>query len=184
VRQLLHLHRHVVDAPRVVVPPQGVRVRAFVPGKDDEPWLRLNNRIFAGHPENGSWTIDDLHSRLAQPWFRPADLLMLELDGALSGFCWLKVDQPESDDMIGEIYVIGTSPECRGLGLGRFLVDYALLHLRSRGVRTAAIYVDESNTAAVSLYERAAFHHHHVDVCYSRSLTAGLRHGNRIEAAA
>jgi hypothetical protein len=32
----------------------------------------------------------------------------------------------------------------------------------------AAIYVDETNVPALALYESNGFHHHHVDVCYSR----------------
>jgi mycothiol synthase len=70
------------------------------------------------------------------------------------------------------------------MGLGRFLVDCALRRLRQRDARVAAIYVDESNTAAVSLYEGASFHHHHVDVCYARDLALTTKDGSRIEAAA
>jgi mycothiol synthase len=186
-RRLQHLHRHVTEAP---APPSiaGARVRAFRAGDDDARWLRLNNRIFAGHPENGSWTLDDLRARLAQPWFSAEDLLMLEVHGALSGFCWLKIEDRPDEGLVGEIYVIGTAPECRGMGLGRLLVAQALLRLHERGARIAAIYVDEANFAAVSLYEVAGFHHHHVDVCYSRDLSAELRppgrEPERAEAAA
>lgn len=169
VRRLLHLHRHLgeVDAAPA---PEGVSVRAFRPGADDEHWLALNNRIFSGHPENGAWTLDDLRARMAQPWFDPDDLLMLELHGQLAGFCWIKVEERGDEGRVGEIYVIGTAPESRGAGLGRFLIGAALARMRERGVSLAAIYVDESNAAAVSLYEQAGFHYHHVDVCYSREL--------------
>jgi mycothiol synthase len=165
-------------------PVPGARVRAFRPGEDDESWLKLNNRIFAGHPENGSWTLEDLRARIAQPWFNADDLLMLEMNGSLAGFCWLKVEDRGDDGSVGEIYVIGTAPECRGMGLGRFLVDYALRHLRMRSARIAAIYVDESNNAAVSLYEAASFHHHHVDVCYTRDIALETHDGARAEVAA
>jgi mycothiol synthase len=183
VRRLLHLHRHIGDVP-TAPSAEGARVRAFRAGEDDERWLKLNNRIFAGHPENGSWTLDDLRTRIAQPWFRAEDLLMLEVSGTLAGFCWVKVEEKRDDGLVGEIYVIGTAPECRGMGLGRYLVDYALRHLRERGARVAAIYVDESNMAAVSLYEGAAFHYHHVDVCYARDLAVAMQDGARAEAAA
>ena len=153
-------------------------------GDDDVRWLTLNNRIFAGHPENGSWSIEDLRARRSQPWFNPDDLLMLEVRGSLAGFCWLKVEGRPDEGLVGEIYVIGTAPECRGLGLGRLLVGHALRRLRERETRIAAIYVDEANLAAVSLYEGAGFHHHHIDVCYSRDLTAALRTPRRDEVAA
>lgn len=173
-RRLLHLHRHVGDVPRVD-PPAGSRLRAFVPGDDDAAWLALNNRIFAGHPEQGLWTIDDLRARIAQPWFDAGDLLMLEMDGALAGFCWIKIEERGETGRVGEIYVIGTAPEYRGSGVGRYLLASALGHMRERETRMAAIYVDESNRAAVSLYESNGFHHHHVDVCYTRVLPREAR---------
>lgn len=173
-RRLLHLHRHVGDVPRVDAP-AGSRLRPFVPGEDDAAWLALNNRIFAGHPEQGSWTLDDLRSRIAQPWFDARDVLMLEMHGKLAGFCWTKIEERGETGRVGEIYVIGTAREYRGSGLGRYLLASALAHLRERETRIAAIYVDDSNRAAVSLYDGNGFHHHHVDVCYTRALPLDAR---------
>lgn len=181
-RKLLHLHRHIGDLPRVA-PPEGAALRAFRAGGDDVAWLALNNRIFAGHPENGSWTLDDLHARMEQLWFNAGDILMLEIGGKLAGFCWLKIEERGAAGRVGEIYIIGTGPEYRGIGLGRYLLSHALGHLGERDTRIAAIYVDESNRAAVSLYEANQFHHHHVDVCYSRDLPV-VTNGARHEAAA
>jgi mycothiol synthase len=173
VRRLLHLHRHVAGTPRAQAL-EGAALRAFRPGEDDRAWLALNNRIFAGHPENGRWTLDDLHARMAQPWFNPDDVLMLEVDGVLAGFCWVKVQERGDDGRVGEIYVIGTAPEYQGRGLGRYLLASALRHMRDRDAQVAAIYVDEANEAALRLYQAADFHHHHVDVCYSRELRAAV----------
>jgi mycothiol synthase len=170
-RRLLHLHRHMRSVPPVQRV-AGATLRAVRPGVDDEAWLALNNRIFAGHPENGQWTLDDLRARMAQPWFRADDALMLEVDGNLVGFCWLKVEERQQEGRVGEIYVIGTAPEYQGRGLGRFLLASALAHLRTREATAAAIYVDQSNEAAVGLYNSNGFHYHHVDVCYTRSLRA------------
>lgn len=174
VRRLLHLHRHVRGVP-VALAPAGGALRTFRPGADDAAWLALNNRVFAGHPENGAWTLDDLRARMRQPWFDPADVLMLEVDGALGGFCWLKVEERRGDGRVGEIYVIGAAPEAQGRGFGRYLLAAGLRHLVSRCADVAAIYVDEANAAAMALYETAGFHHHHVDVCYSRPLRASER---------
>jgi len=170
-RRLLHLHRHLTSVP-AISRRADVTVRTFRPGEDDERWLALNNRIFQSHPENGCWTLDDLRSRFAQPWFSAGDFLLLEAGGELAGFCWLKVEERGTEGRVGEIYVIGTAPEQRGRGLGKYLVERALAHMRGAAVNVAAIYVDEANAPAVALYEQSGFHYHHVDVCYSRAISS------------
>ena len=170
-RRLLHMHRHPGPAP-IPTPPEGASVRPFQPGADDEMWLALNNRIFAGHPENGDWTMDDFSARLRQPWFKADDLLILEIGGSPAGFHWLKVEEREGEGRVGEVYVIGAAPEYHGRGLGRFLLATGLTHLSKRHVDAVAVYVDQSNERAVALYGSFEFHHHHVDVLYSLTLAA------------
>ncbi|HXK33418.1 MAG TPA: mycothiol synthase [Dehalococcoidia bacterium] len=182
-RRLLHLHRHMRAIPQLP-PPPGASLRAFRPGDDDDRWLELNARIFAAHPEQGQWTREDLHTRMRQPWFDARDFLLLEVDGTLAGFCWLKVEERANEGRVGEIYVIGAAPEYQGRGLGAYLLSAALQHLRGRGADVAAIYVDESNRRAVALYERLGFHYHHVDVCYSLDLRGAARAPRAAEAAA
>ena len=158
-------------------------VRPFV-ATDADDLLRLNNRIFSGHPEQGSWTLEDLTARMRQPWFMADDVLLLERDGALAGFCWLKIEERGVEGLVGEIYVIGTTQEVRGTGAGRYLLTRAMERLNERRVRVAAIYVDETNEPALRLYESSGFHYHHVDVCYSIHLAAERPRGGRVEVAA
>jgi mycothiol synthase len=180
-RKLMHMHRHP-GPPPFVAAPEGVRIRAFRPGEDDQRWLELNNRIFEEHPEQGVWTMSDLQARMAQPWFRPDDVLMLEVNGELAGFCWVKVEERGDEGYVGEIYVIGTAPEYHGRGLGRYLLGEALRHLSERKVDAVAVYVDQSNSRGVALYWSFEFHHHHVDVLYSMPLPAE-RSGAEVAAA-
>jgi len=172
-RRLLHMHRHPGEPPTLPVPPSA-SVRPLR-GGEEEALLALNNRIFEGHPENGSWTMEDLAARQAQPWFGAKDVLMLDVDGVLAGFCWLKIEERGEEGRVGEIYVIGNAPEFRGRGLGRYLLSAGLQHLSRREVDTVAVYVEESNHAAVSLYHSFKFHHQHVDVLYSLKLGGGDR---------
>jgi mycothiol synthase len=65
-RRLLHMHRHA-GPPPVVPAPEGATIRRFVAGQDEEMWVALNNRVFADHPEQGSWTLEDLRVRAGQP---------------------------------------------------------------------------------------------------------------------
>lgn len=170
-RRLLHMHRHPGEPPHLPAP-EGASIRAFRPGVDDEEWLRMNNRIFEAHPENGRWSLEDLQSRLAQGWFNADDFLVLDADGAMGGCCWLKVEERGDAGRVGEIYVIGASPEVQGRGLGRYLLAQGLQRLSEREVNAVAVYVDQSNEKAVALYWAFEFHHHHVDVLYSLELPA------------
>ena len=172
-RRLLHMHRHPGPPPQPAHP-DGVTIRPFKAG-EDEMWLELNNHVFAGHPEQGNWTQEDFRARTAQEWFRPEDLLVLEVDGAPAGFCWTKVENRGDEGSVGEIYVIGTDPAQHGKGLGRYLLGEGLRHLSEREVRTVAVYVDESNERAIVLYESFDFHHHHADVMYSLPLPVESR---------
>ncbi|AEB47516.1 MULTISPECIES: mycothiol synthase [Micromonospora] len=140
--------------------PDGVTLRAFRPGVDDEAWLALNARAFAEHPEQGRWTADDLRVRLAEPWFDPAGFLLAveSATGRLLGFHWTKVHERPGSARIGEVYVLGVDPSAHGGGLGRALTTAGLTYLREqRGLDRVMLYVDESNTAAVALYERIGF---------------------------
>jgi mycothiol synthase len=152
--------------------PPGVDVRPFVPGRDDDAWLAVNNRAFAGHPEQGGWVESTLARRLAEPWFDPKGfLLAFDADG-LAGFCWTKIHAAtDGDPELGEIFVIGVDPSRAGAGLGRALVVAGLRSLAERGLRTGMLFVDGDNGAALRLYESLGFTTHRRDRAYEREVT-------------
>src|SRR5947199_223127 len=85
-QQVLNLRR-----PLPVAEGWSIAVRPFRPGADEDAWLRVNKRAFAGHPEQSAWTREMLEVRERLPWFDAGGFLLHEDDGRLAGFCWTKV---------------------------------------------------------------------------------------------
>lgn len=150
--------------------PDGVTLRSFVPGRDDDEFLRVNNAAFDWHPEQGGWSHRELAERAAEGWFDPAGfLLALDRDGRLLGYHWTKVHPATADEpALGEVYVLGVDPAAHGRGLGRVLTLAGLHHLRDRGLGTVLLYVEADNGPAVRVYQRLGFTVHAADVNYGR----------------
>jgi mycothiol synthase len=167
VRELWQMRRSLLDPLPEPELPAGVRLRPFVPGQDDEEFLRVNNAAFDWHPEQGGWDRAQLRLRTAEAWFDPAGFL-LAVDGEdrLLGFHWTKVHT--APEPIGEVYVLGVDPAARGLRLGTALTLAGLRYLRERGQTRVLLYVEADNSAAVRLYGGLGFTRWQVDVSYRR----------------
>jgi mycothiol synthase len=149
--------------------PEGFSLRSFVPGRDEEAWLAVNRTAFAHHPEQGNMSLDDLHARMAEPWFDPAGfLLAVDADGRILGFHWTKVHPRHGEHpAIGEVYVVGVAPAAQGTGLGKALTIAGIKHLQQQGLHAVMLYVDADNIPAVALYRRLGFSRWDVDVMYA-----------------
>lgn len=172
VRELLQLRADVSGGKAPIRPRAarstngGVPIDSFRVGTDDAEWLAVNARAFATHPEQGKLTQADLDARIAEDWFDAEDFLIARnSDGAMMGFCWLKIDRAAADEP-GEFYAVGVHPKFQGQGLGRALVEAGLERLAERGIRTASLYVEADNVAAVALYRSFGFADHSIDIQY------------------
>jgi mycothiol synthase len=156
--------------------PPDVTIRTFVVGRDEERWIEVNNRAFAEHPDQGHWSVEELRLREREPWFDPAGFFLAERGAGaaaeLVGFHWTKVhgaDDGHGHQPIGEVYVVGVDPSAQGQGLGPALTLVGLRYLRSRGLSSALLYVDDTNSGAIKVYERLGFTRWDVDVSYVRT---------------
>jgi mycothiol synthase len=129
-----------------------------------EVWLRTTAAAVAAHPEQGGWTHADLAAREAESWFDPAGFFLAWQGETLLGFHWTKVHP----DGAGEVYVLGVDPSAQGMHLGGALLDIGLHHLAERGCPHVLLYVDDTNTGALRLYERAGFTRHDLDAQWTR----------------
>jgi mycothiol synthase len=169
VRDLWLMRRSLREELPPVRDVEGVDVRPFRPGLDEQALLAVNAAAFAHHPEQGGMTEQDLQQRLAEPWFDPAGFFLAFKGDDLVGFHWTKVHQEESPPF-GEVYVVGVAPQAQGSGLGKVLTLTGLHHLRSRGLGEVVLYVEADNAPAVAVYEGLGFSHAgaDTDVMYAR----------------
>ncbi|MEN8239349.1 MAG: GNAT family N-acetyltransferase [Actinomycetota bacterium] len=139
----------VVDLPLVSLPEPSSehRIRTFLPG-DVEGMVAVNQAAFKGHREAAALDAADMFEYRSQAMFDDEGVFIAE-SGGIAGFCWTKV-HPDGD---GEIFRIAVDPAHQGTGLGVALLHAGFSYLTARSdVRRGALWVDRSNTSAVSLY--------------------------------
>ncbi|WP_026423193.1 mycothiol synthase [Actinokineospora inagensis] len=174
VRELLtmRLDLSTADAggPGAPVWPDGVRVRAFEPGRDEAAVVAVNRAAFAWHPEQGALTVADVEATERESWFDPAGFfLAVDTSDRVLGFHWTKVHPGR----IGEVYVVGVDPAAQGSGLGKALTLIGLRHLRALGLPEVMLYVESDNAPAVALYSRMGFTRSVADSQYARADAKG-----------
>lgn len=175
IRELWQMRRSLFSEIQPVVEASDISIRTFIPGQDESEWLELNKEIFAEHPEQGNWSAADLAVRMKEAWFDPAGFfLALNYRDQIIGFSWTKIhgghkhgdhQHPE----IGEIYVLGVSPQLRRTGLGKALTVKSLEYLRDEGLPATMLYVEAENQTAISLYESVGFTHWDTDIMFRKT---------------
>ena len=168
VRLLQQMRRPLPLSEKERADTRVIELRPFNSGADDEGFLRVNNRAFAWHPDQGGWGIERLHAQTEAAGFDPKMLLIhQDQSGAIDGFCWTKIHPAtDTDPALGEIYVIAVDPDTYGTGLGRALTVGGLNLLSMCGVSLGMLSVEADNQAAISLYERLGFEVHHRESAY------------------
>ncbi|NYH78828.1 mycothiol synthase [Actinopolyspora biskrensis] len=166
VRELWRMGRELGGAELAEpVLPEGVAIRGFRVDEDEREVVRVNQRAFSWHPEQGGMTERELREKEELDWFDPAGfLLAVDESGNLLGFHWTKIHP----DGTGEVYVVGVDPATQGSGLGRALTLAGLRHLREAGCSRVMLYVEGDNGPAVAVYRRLGFERWDVDAQFGR----------------
>jgi mycothiol synthase len=174
-RVLWQMRRSLADPLPDVQLPEGIELRTFEVGVDEQRWTETNNRAFAAHPDQGGWGVEEVMLREGEPWFDPKGFFLAVRGEELAGFHWTKVHGAHAHESghdhppIGEVYVVGVEPAEQGHGLGPALTLIGLHHLQGLGLDEVLLYVDEANTNAIRVYERLGFYRYATDVSWSRS---------------
>ncbi|MTD16109.1 mycothiol synthase [Nakamurella sp. YIM 132087] len=167
-RELLQMRRPLAGSTALPLTlPEGITLRTFEPGRDEDAFLAVNGRAFAWHPEQGRLDRAGLAGEMAQDWFDPAGFFLAEKAGTVVGFHWTKVHPAEAGTpAAGEVYVIGVDPESGVRGLGRPLTLAGLRHLEGHGLQDVLLYVEGDNVPARKLYDALDFTVSRSDVVY------------------
>ena len=132
---------------------------------DLEDFVRVNNRAFHWHPEQGGLTVESAQATMREPWFDPDGFRLLHAEGELIGFCWTKVHAHDTPPL-GEIYVIAIDPSHHGQGLGKPMTLAGLEWLTAQGLEHGMLYVESDNDAANATYVALGFTRHQTDRAY------------------
>jgi len=156
MRHILKIHRSLTSA----LPTQehSFEIVTFDAAIHKEKWLTLNNKIFAHHPDQGNWVMEDLENRMAENWFDPKGFFLALKNGAIIGCCWTKIHHDlVNQEPVGELYVVGVHPDHAHQGIGRALSIAAINHLVATGIKESMLYVDADNDKGLALYASLGF---------------------------
>jgi mycothiol synthase len=143
------LRRDLDAEPQAPAWPEGLTVRAFVPGQDDAATHALINEAFADLPGHVPSRLDDWRARLMAPdLFRP-EYWFLACDGSSLAGCALGYGFPEA----GWLATLAVRSPYRERGLALSLLQHCFAEFYRSGHPALELGLD--GTAATRVYERA-----------------------------
>ena len=156
MRHILKIHRPLTSA----LPTQehSFEIVTFDAAIHKEKWLALNNTIFAHHPDQGNWVMEDLENRIAENWFDPQGFFLAVKNCEIIGCCWTKIHHDlVNQEPVGELYVVGVHPDHAHQGIGRAVSIAAINYLVATGIKESMLYVDADNEKGLALYASLGF---------------------------
>ncbi|MBL0389099.1 GNAT family N-acetyltransferase [Tumebacillus sp. ITR2] len=151
IRTFWRMQIEMQEAPPQPQLPEGITLRTYVPGEDDQRFIDMMNITFADHWDHEEITLESFlspHRIYTQPddWMVAED----ETGRFVAGI--------KSRPSMGSAWITSVSvhPDLRGKGLGLAILHYIFGVYYRRGITRAWLAVDsENSTGATSLYERA-----------------------------
>ena len=156
MRHILKIHRSLTSA--LPIQEHSFEIVTFDAAIHKENWLALNNTIFAHHPDQGNWAMQDLENRMAENWFDPKGFFLAIKNAEIIGCCWTKIHHDlVNQEPVGELYVVGVHPDHAHQGIGRAVSIAAINYLVATGIKESMLYVDADNEKGLALYASLGF---------------------------
>ena len=116
---------------------------------------------------------EEIAYRVRMAGSAPGDVLFLRVAGEPAAYCWTRLEPTNDGGALGIIWMIGSDPAKRGLGLGRAMINESIRALADRGSDAIELTVYADNDPAVGLYRSVGFRHKHDIIWYEKALTPG-----------
>ena len=178
VRNSYHMRIELTEAPPAPVWPEGIALRPFVPGQDDEAVAIVDRDAFRDH-----WGFTErpleadvqmLQHWMKSPTFDPA-LWLLAVDGDRIAGISLNQAEADEDPNMGWVGSLGVLREYRHKGLATALLHHSFGEFYRRGKTSVGLGVDAYNlTGALRLYERVGMRVHRKYNTYEKELRPGV----------
>ena len=123
-------------------------------------------------PSRAVGDVDTLRAREKEPWFDPDGFLLHERDGRLAGFCWTKVHDRARPAVWARSTSSPSTPTSTAWASAGSSRSRGWTTSPGEGITVGMLYVDNDNTAAVSLYESLGFTVHRTDRAYTGDIQA------------
>jgi mycothiol synthase len=154
---MLHLHQSLARVLPPPAVPEGFSIRPLAGEAEVAAYVALHRAAFGSN----NMTVDWRRQILESPQYVPAlDLVAVDADGALAGFCICWLSQRANDhngSVAGQVEPMGVRPDLQQRGLGRALLMEGLRRLQAHGATSAYVDCDGGNDPAFQLYEGAGF---------------------------
>lgn len=142
--------------------PEGIHVREYAPGQDEEAFVAAYCEAFADHWGFVPHTLQQEQHRVGAPHFRTEDnLLAVGKDGQIAGLCLLEFSEAEPGSQLPSFPMIddlAVRPAYRRRGIGRALMISGMRSIAERGYPAIGLAVDVDNTNnALRLYQSLGF---------------------------
>ncbi len=136
--------------------PDGYSIRSYGKKGDDQALTDIQNSSFDGSFNFSPNSLKEIHYRANMSNTSYPGIIFLMHKHDIAGYIWT-LTIPVVNGTKGIISMIGIHPSYRGHGLGKPLLVAGLKHLVSIGITFVELEVDESNEAAVRLYQSMGF---------------------------
>lgn len=167
----LYRTSHVLIRGEMAVPemllPEGVAIRPFLFGQDEETYCHIRNAAFRNLLGSEVPLLPEDVTKMAQDGDTlPGGIFLLEAHGTPVGIVRTAKDPGDAEnEAMVEIAPLAILPGHQGKGYGTLLLRQAIQHGRQLGLAQAVLCVNAENTPALGLYLREGFTVHSGFAC-------------------